>query len=357
MGKKSKKRSHEENEAKKAKRDSSSSSSSDSESSSSSSSECDRKRKKKRKHQRNCSCVKKLQKKMDLFTQNIDIKLNYMETLIQTLIKSQRTNPEAQRSDLRIFKVQPKSTPQHLIVQPPRTSNLARESRPVQSADTKPEGTLYEQNPPPNIVLDKKSDFKMLGTVQGALENPDLSHIEPPEKNEKGRYDLPVFPMTELDEFFIFDKHLSYPEYMEFSVQSLYQNCTSVSAKRTNLRVKKLIYGIVTGELLNQFTWSGRTTNVHKNQVENLSKYALCSLRGLVELTKNCVDYDLPNKIPIYELVSTFKECIKRNKDRMKKTAGELEYYGETLESYNEEGSFIEQLEEKEEKFHVVDFE
>lgn len=368
MGRKTKKRSNvnltlvdlpgKESEAKKAKKDSSSSSSSSesSHSDSSSSSDSDRKhskRKKKRKHTKSCSYVKRLQKKMDLFTQNIDIKLNYMENLMQTLIKLQSTNTEMQKPKIKSVQLKKIKYPELSIP----------EGEPQYSED--PLSKIEKpQSPSPKILFEKKTGFKPLSL--GALKNPDMSHIGLPVKDEHDQYQLPRFPLSDLEQFFIFDKHLSYPEYMNFAVESLYQNCTSVSIKRIALRVKKLLYGIMSCDLLTQFTWSGRSNNIHTPGTEASSKYAFCNLRGMVELTKNCVDYDTTQKLPIYELVTAFKETIKRNKDRLtkRKKSGPLDFIGENDDSFmGTDGNFVnisvydEEQETKEEKYNIRSFE
>jgi hypothetical protein len=202
--------------------------------------------------------TKRLKKQISLFQRNVDVKLNYLESLLQNVLSTQSQTLAAVQS------LQNETEANGRANSPDYTPSL-------QLRISKPRTIKQERKP-------KISDSQLKAFEQIDVEEPDEeATVEDFMEAEMSNtsYQLPDFPLAELSDFQQFNTDLKDKSYRQFAIQNLHHYTLEAHQDSTKSRMKKLIYSFLAPELLLQFSWTGVSMKKSQVEVETTHKYAL----------------------------------------------------------------------------------
>ncbi|CAO1383648.1 unnamed protein product [Diamesa hyperborea] len=276
------------------KNDSSSSSTDSSSSSDSSDSDYLRKVKKLRRKDQNAKkYYKKIRRQMDTFQRNIDIKLNYMEIILQNILKSQNSQDPTS------------AAPSHSVKKPKLPAQ-------VQALNSEPKllsipSSLRKRSSP--IIREKFVPVKICEMFEKYPSIPDDQNEERP---------IPEFPIADIDELVDFDQILQVDKaFAQRLIGSLLPKAKPSRGSNTQVsRAIQLMYFLFDVSLLAAFSFTGKTRSKEIDGKMYPKKNTFSGFKGIIELVRNTVNMSDEANITDKDLIVAIQVALKRAPDK-----------------------------------------
>ncbi|CAO1408154.1 unnamed protein product [Diamesa serratosioi] len=283
-------------------RNNSSSSNTDS-SSSSDSSDSDYLRKVKklrRKDQNAKKYYKKIRRQMDTFQRNIDIKLNYMEIILQNILKAQNSQDPIENLPLSTAK-KPK-LPIHVQAIHPETKLL-----PEPSSHKQQSSPIIRKKFIPTTTSEKIHIYK-----QSLMIDPSTIIVKSDDR------DIPDFPITDIDELVDFDQMLQEDNaFVKRLIQSLMPKAKPSRGSNSQVsRAIQLMYFLFDVSLLAAFSFTGKTRSKEIDGKMYPKKNTFSGFKGIIELVRSTVNMSDEENITDKDLIVAIQIALKRAPDK-----------------------------------------